>query len=315
MANPDFSALQQQIDSSPEIQAALKIFQQHNGNPLYLAADIARIDQAAKQAGVNMQLPKGYGIDINGKIKQQSFMTRHEKALSAISMLPAGIGLAEGLAAGDLLGPAASTTPSVAAGGGGAAASGAGAAGSGAAAGGGGAAAGAGGGSLLHALLPTIIGAGASVGGAAIASHGQSEAAKLQAAQDDKALALQKEMFDLQRSDTAPYRALGVGAIGNLAYLGGINLPPPDAANPAPSTVVAPGAVDANGKPMAGAGQNQTVPPPPTMAQQTIGAMPLSQLGQPNQGLVSMRNPQTGLVHLIPPDQVAAAQQAGGVRV
>ena len=78
--------------------------------------------------------------------------------------------------------------------------------------------------SLLHSLLPTIIGAGASLGGAAIAGHANTEAAKIAAEQADKALAIQKEQYALQRQDTAPYRALGQGAVGNLGYLSGIDV-------------------------------------------------------------------------------------------
>ena len=82
------------------------------------------------------------------------------------------------------------------------------------------------------------------------------------------------------------------------------------AANPPASSSVAPGAVDASGKPMAGAGMGQAPVTPPTMAQQTSAG--LGSIGQP--ATVRVLNPQTGQIHMIPPDQVSQALAAGGVR-
>lgn len=70
-------------------------------------------------------------------------------------------------------------------------------------------------------FVPAIIGAGASVGGAALAAHGATKAADTQAQASDRALALQKELYEQQRSDLAPYRQLGYGALGTLAGLVG----------------------------------------------------------------------------------------------
>lgn len=162
----------------------------------------------------------------------------------------------------------------------------------------------AGGGSLLHSLLPSIIGAGSNIAGTAMASHANTEAAKIAAAEADKALAIQQQQYALQRQDTAPYRALGQGAVNNLGYLGGIDttsnltplsstvpttLPPP---LPTPSG--APGSAPTAGPPTAPLN-------PPTMAQQMSGS-----------GNVRIQDPSTGLVHLIPQSQAQAAQQAGG---
>lgn len=149
--------------------------------------------------------------------------------------------------------------------------------------------------SLLHDLLPTIISAGTGLGGAAIAAHGNTEAAKIAAAEADKALEIQKEQYALQRQDTAPYRALGQGAVGNLGYLSGIDV---DSKVPELSS---------------------TVPKQPygTLAQ--LGS-PTIESGGTNTGiatgqhsvLVPVRNPQTGLVHLIPNNQVSEAVAARG---
>jgi len=174
--------------------------------------------------------------------------------------------------------------------------------------------------SLLHQLLPTIIGAGTQLGGAAIASHGQSEAAKIQAEQADRALKVQQEQYALQRQDTAPYRALGQGAVGNLGYLSGIDTQSrvpelsstvpkqpygTDASHPAPYVV--PGARGANGAQFPGAGQPDPYGTP--------GAAPtasLGQLGAPP--MVQVRSPQ-GTVGMIPADQLQRALSMGGTRV
>lgn len=67
-------------------------------------------------------------------------------------------------------------------------------------------------------VLPYVIGAGTSIAGNVIASRGNTEAARIQAESADKALALQKELYDTQRADLAPYRELGLGAIGQLRH-------------------------------------------------------------------------------------------------
>jgi len=77
--------------------------------------------------------------------------------------------------------------------------------------------------------VPYLIKGGAQVGSALISQHGQSEAADKQAAAIEKGIALQEKMYEQDRADFAPYRGLGAGAVGNLAYLGGINLPEPAA--------------------------------------------------------------------------------------
>jgi hypothetical protein len=148
----------------------------------------------------------------------------------------------------------------------------------------------AGGNSLLHALLPSIIGAGATIGGTAISAHANTEAAKLQAEQADKALQLQKEQYALQRQDTAPYRALGQGAVGNLGYLSGI-----DVASKVPEL-------------------SATVPKVPYGQQ----AASLSTLGAPPaapQATFQMMRAPNGLVVKVPADKVQEATQRGGVPV
>ncbi len=186
-------------------------------------------------------------------------------------------------------------------------------------------------GAALKSALPSIIGAGASVGGSAIAAHGNTEAAKTQAAasekaaqiqadQLDRALAQAKYIWQTQRADQSGYRSSGNNAMGALDF--GLGLPAPsfDAppvdpsiANPAPTTGVAPGAVDASGKPLPGASTAPSVVPP-TMAQQQTNNPNASPLGTSGGGLVPVRSPE-GLVKLIPQNDVPSALQAGGTRV
>lgn len=83
--------------------------------------------------------------------------------------------------------------------------------------------------------VPYIIQGGAQVVGAKIAADAQGKSADKQAEAIQKGIDLQGRMYDQDRADAAPYRGLGAGAVGNLAYLGGINLPPAEAtpaANP-----------------------------------------------------------------------------------
>jgi hypothetical protein len=100
----------------------------------------------------------------------------------------------------------------------------------------------------------------------------------------------------------------GIDTTSNLKALSDIN----PTVNPPPSTGVAPGAVDASGKPIPGAPPTSSITPP-TMAQQQTNNTTLSQVG--SGGTVRVQNPQTGMVHLIPASQVPAAIADGGIRV
>lgn len=237
----------------------------------------------AFQAVTGIPWPEGRSLKMHN---YQAEMTKDRTVKSVLGKYVAPI--AAGVAAPFIL-------PALA--GGGAAAGGAAAGGGGAAAGGAGtaaatAAAAGTGGSLLHALLPTLISSGATLAGTAIASHANSAAAKTAAEQADKALDLTKEQYALQRQDTAPYRALGQGAVRNLAYLSGLNI---DSQVPELSSTV----------PKVPYGQ-----PAPTLS--TLGqpdaepAQPLSELP----GLVPMRTPD-GRVLGIPQEHVSEAQQHG----
>lgn len=85
--------------------------------------------------------------------------------------------------------------------------------------------------------IPYIIMGGAQVISSKINSDAQGKAADAQAAAIEKGIALQEKMYEQDRADLAGYRGLGNAAVGNLAYLGGINLPAADAgpSGPTPS--------------------------------------------------------------------------------
>lgn len=157
----------------------------------------------------------------------------------------AAIGGASAVAALSASAPAAVASQSVAAAGG-ASAAGAGAAGAAAGTAAGGVAAGttaaatggavAAGSSLWGYVAPSIIGAGAQLGGAYLQSRSNSKAAELEAQGTKAALDWAKEQAALERGDLAPYRALGVQGISKLQELGGLTSPPgnpvPQAQNP-----------------------------------------------------------------------------------
>lgn len=68
----------------------------------------------------------------------------------------------------------------------------------------------------------SLIGSGALLGGAAMQSNAAGDAAKLQADAIQKAIDLQREMWQTQRSDLAPYRGIGQGSAAKAGYLLGI---------------------------------------------------------------------------------------------
>lgn len=85
-------------------------------------------------------------------------------------------------------------------------------------------------------LISSLIGGGASVAGAAIGSHAAGKAADTQAASADKALALEREMYQQAQQNYAPYLALGSSTLPKLLSLAGSSTPnlglPGNVANP-----------------------------------------------------------------------------------
>lgn len=96
--------------------------------------------------------------------------------------------------------------------------------------------------------VPALIAGGSSVAGSAIASHGNTEAAKTQAASSDKSLAQAKEIYEQQRADLSPYRELGYSSLGALAQGMGLPAPSNPITNP-PAPSYANGAPPPTGEP------------------------------------------------------------------
>ena len=128
--------------------------------------------------------------------------------------------------------------------------------------------------------IPAIIGAGASVGGAVIASKASKGAAKTQSEAADKALGLQTQQYEQSRQDFAPYQQQGQAALGRLGQMA-----------TAPRMNFGAGQTATLGNPM---GQPQAQQPPP----------------QPQAGLVRVQAP-TGEIALLSRQQAQDALRRG----
>lgn len=178
------------------------------------------------------------------------------------------------------------------------------------------------------AVIAAIIGGGAAVAGSAISAHGAGKAADKQSDSADKALAVAKEQYDLERADNAPYRALGLGALGQLQTGMGYPTPAPQASQTAqtatsatPAPYVVPGAQGSNGKPFPGANPNgpQEVPNPPGLTMMDYNATWGNPKSAPwwnakvqtQSSYTRMQSPDGRIVN-VPQAQVAEATQRGG---
>jgi hypothetical protein len=65
--------------------------------------------------------------------------------------------------------------------------------------------------------IPALIGAAGTTAGALISSHAANNATDAQTNAANQQLGLARDVYSQQRSDLAPYRNLGYGALGNLA--------------------------------------------------------------------------------------------------
>jgi hypothetical protein len=78
--------------------------------------------------------------------------------------------------------------------------------------------------------LPLALNAGLQLAGASSASNSAKEAAQIQADSAQKALDLQKQLYEEARSDLAPWRAAGQSGLQALSY--GLGLPNPSTGQP-----------------------------------------------------------------------------------
>lgn len=75
-----------------------------------------------------------------------------------------------------------------------------------------------------------VLGSNAANNAANTQANAATQGAKIQAAENDKALALQQSQFDTQQQNIAPWLQVGRSGLANLAYLSGI-LPPTSGAS------------------------------------------------------------------------------------
>lgn len=90
--------------------------------------------------------------------------------------------------------------------------------------------------SLFSSLIGPLISGVSNIFGANAQASANVDAAKIQAAEYDKALAQAKAIYDQQQQNLAPYRGLGAGAVGNLAYGLGITMPSSGSSTPTTPT-------------------------------------------------------------------------------
>lgn len=148
-------------------------------------------------------------------------------------------------------------------------------------------------------IIKSIIGVGGALGGAAIASKAQSAAAQTQADAIQKGVDLEEKMYQQDRADLEPYRAIGAGGLSQLGYLAGIPSAAPAAA-PASSLSSLGTAVP----------RPASTPAPRSPAQAAAQA----QAAQGGSPMVSVRSP-NGHVGQIPATMLPQALAAGGTQV
>jgi hypothetical protein len=175
--------------------------------------------------------------------------------------------------------------------------------------------------------VPFIIMGGASIVGSYIAAKGNKDAAKTQAASDDKALGQAKEIYQTQRSDQSPFRESGYGALDALNFglgLPAVTRPDPRAPTGTPAPYVVPGAKDKNGNPFPGAGMPDSYG---DVGNAPIQSFPvnnnLGKLGMPSimqdrrpaaNSMVRVQSP-SGSIGLVPQSMLQQALDAGGKQV
>lgn len=164
----------------------------------------------------------------------------------------------------------------------------------------------------MPAIVPIVV-AAASIYTAKKSADASKNAAQTQSDSADKALQLQRDMYQQQQTNLAPYRAMGNGSLGNLAnfqsfsgvpgqYGAGVQSQYQHPLSPGfqmPQTLAQPAPQQQQGSAALGSG---------TLAD-PIHRLFGSHTAQPG-GLVTMKAP-TGEISQVPPDQVPHYQQLG----
>lgn len=150
------------------------------------------------------------------------------------------------------------------------------------------------------------IAGGAQVASSVIGSNAAHDAANVQAASGNKALDLQKSIYDTQQSNLAPYRAIGGVGLAGLTSLAGH---PPQMAPGGNgwvglnSLTMPPGSGPGDGARMPGAMGGAPSGAP-------AGGMGLASMG--GEPMVMMRSPDGSVTKAVPASQVDHYKQMGG---
>lgn len=262
------------LSSDPELRRLLTAFNASYQTNLGAGPEMGALQAYLAQKGMT---PKEHGLLLDaqtGQLKRDH--TVRDNALIIGSLLVGGAGL--GAAAG-----------------GASAASGAGAS-TATTAGAGLTGAGAGGSSIWKSLATVAAPVAGNLASQVLQTKADKEAARIQQEAADRALAEQKRIYEQSRSDSAPYRQMGITSLNRLYE--GLGLTPAQLPPDMPSAPQTPASAPT---------QAPSAPPPtaPTQAPTNLNA-----LAQP----VTMKTPD-GRTLQIPPEHVAEATQRGAVRV
>jgi hypothetical protein len=166
---------------------------------------------------------------------------------------------------------------------------------------------------LAGILIGSGISAGVSAYGASRAAGAAKDAAKTQAESADKAIALQRDIFETRRQDLAPYTSAGGAAMNTLAEAMGL----PAGPAPAPMAGGAPPVSTARQRPpeapalgLAGP-RNAPMTPMAPPAGSKASAQTASSMAPAVGGAVRMQTP-TGQIVLVPAERVNEAVLRGG---
>ncbi len=153
----------------------------------------------------------------------------------------------------------------------------------------------------------TGIGIGANLAGSIIQSRQASKAAEAEKEAADKALALQSNIYQQQRSDLAPYRNAGASSLSALTY--GLGLDPSKSADTTTPYFAQQAQAQNTAAQQTSQAQNRM---PPAAPSQAVPRTSLSAISAPaTNGMVAMLSPD-GRPAQVPQNQVQAAIAAGG---
>lgn len=177
-------------------------------------------------------------------------------------------------------------------------------------------------------LIGAAVGAVTSIWGAKKKADAAKEAAKTQAASADKAMALERQMYEQNRADLSPWYNVGANAIttmGNLSGLGSFPGTSMGGGQAGPLSAMAPGVIGLGNallarrgipptKPLAPMGLSQdALPPEPTAGskRETLASLQAGSARPMNASGYAMMQAPDGSTQPVPVSQVPWYQQKG----